>query len=243
MAELTNEMIQKRFETVSSGTYSPEIPGLPGITFIKLGLKERGQSSRAYSARLKELMAAGGYFSEALLPTVLEKACRENGMDLSVIGKQRAIQKRFYDSIPPELMDPYDKLTEEEVALLPEEVKAERQEAIEERGRQIMEFMQNFYSVADKKVFEQCRQIEALEQHLKANTAEHHARKHQMETEILLCARRSDDINIPYFSSIEDIQELEDRNRTGLVQLYLKWKQFREGLTPEFFRPNSAALQ
>lgn len=243
MAELTNDMIQRRLETVASGTYSPEIPGLPGITFVKMGLKERGQSSRAYSAKLKDLMAAGGYFSEALLPSVLEKTCKENGIDISVLSKQRQIQKRFYDSIPKELMEPYDKLTDEEVALLPPEVREERQKAIEERGRQIMEFMQSFYTEEDQKILEQCKQIEALEQHLKANTAEHHARKHQMETEILLCARRSDDISIPYFGSIEEIQELEDRNRQGLVQLYLKWKQFKEGMLPDFFRPNNSALQ
>jgi len=67
MSELTNEMVGRRYEIVASGTYTPEIPGLPGLTFVKLGLKERGASSRAYSSKLKELMAAGGYFSEALL--------------------------------------------------------------------------------------------------------------------------------------------------------------------------------
>lgn len=237
MAVLTNEMVGRRYETVASGTYSPEIPGLPGIVFVRMGLKERGISSRAYSSRLKELMAAGGYFSEALLPSVLEKTCRENGLDIGVLKKQREIMKRFYDSIPADLAGPIDKLTEEEVALLSQEERDERNKAIEDRGRQIVEFMQNFYTEEDQRVQEQARQIEQLEQHLKANTAEHHARKHQMETEILICVRRSDDAEKPYFTIIEDIADLEDRDREALVQLYMKWKQFKEGLLPDFFRP------
>lgn len=240
MAELTQDMIQRRFETVASGTYEPEIPGLPGVAFVKLGLKERGVASRAYSSKLRELMALGGYFNEALLPTVLEKACRDNGLDISVLQKQREILKRFYDSIPRELAGPFDELTDEEVALLPPEEKETREKALEERGQRIAEFIQNFYTAEDQKIFAQCKQIEALEQHLKTNTVEHNARKHQMETEILVCAKRADDITQSYFSSIEEIQELEDTNPEGLVQLYMKWQQFKNGLHPQFFRPDSA---
>lgn len=238
MAELTAEMVQRRYETVASGTYSPEIPGLLGLTFVKMGLKERGISSRAYSSKLKELMAAGGYFSEALLPSVLERACIENGLDIGVLRKQREILRRFYDSIPKDLAGPFDQLTEEEVALLSPEERAEREKAIEERGRRVMDWQQGFFTEDDYRVMSQARQIEQLEQHLRANTAEHRAREYQMQTEILLCARRSDDIDKPYFSSIEEIAELEDRNRDALVQLYLKWKQFKEGLAPQFFRPD-----
>ncbi|MCG8401365.1 MAG: hypothetical protein MJA84_07180 [Firmicutes bacterium] len=239
MAELTAEMVQRRYETVASGTYAPEIPGLPDLVFVKMGLAQRGHSSRAYSAKLKELYAAGGYFSEALLPTILEKACRENGLDVSVLKKQRDIMKRLYDSIPPELAQPYDQLTPEEVTLLSPEEQAERRRDMEEHGRRIMEWANGFYTDEDRAVMEQTKQIEALEQHLKAQTAEHYARKHQMETEILLCARKTEDTAAPYFADIEDIQGLEDRNRQGLVQLYIKWKQFKEGLLPDFFRPDS----
>lgn len=239
MAELTNQMVQRRYDQIASGTFQPDIPGLDGLVFMKMGLKERGYSSRAYSSKLKELMTAGGYFNEALLPSVLERTCRENGIDVKAVEKQRAIMKRFYDSIPPELTGPYDQLTEEEVGLLSPEERSERNTAIQERGKQIIDLMQNFYTAEDYAVMEQVRQIEALEQHLKVNTAEHHARKHQMETEILVCARLADDIEKPYFSCIEEIQELEDRNRQALVQLYMKWKQFKEGLLPQFFRPDS----
>ena len=238
MAELTNEMIQRRLETVASATYQPEIPGLPGIVFVKMGLKERGISSRAYSSKLKELMAAGGYFNEALLPAVLEKTCRENAIDIGVIKKQREILKRFYDSMPKDMAGPYDQLTDEEVALLSLEEREERQKAIEERGRKIMEWRVGFFTEEDHRVMEQAGQIERLEQHLKANTAEHHARKYRDETEILVCARREDGVK-PYFGSIEEIQELEDRNRDALIQLYMKWKQFKEGMAPQFFRPDN----
>jgi len=239
MSELSPEMVQRRYETVASGTYTPEIAGLPGLTFVKMGLVERGVSSRAYSSKLKELMAQGGYFSEALLSSVLERTCRENGMDTGAIKKQREILKRFYESIPQDLAGPIDQLTDEEVALLSLEEKAERHKAIEERGRRIMEWRAGFFTDEDYLVMEQARQIEQLEQHLRANTAEHHARKHQMETEILTCARRTEDVKKPYFDSIDEIQSLEDYNREALVQLYMKWKQFKEGLLPDFFRPHN----
>lgn len=231
--ELTADMVQRRYETVASGTYAPEIPGLPRLVFTKMGLKERGASSRAYSSKLKELMAEGGYFSEALLPTVLERTCRENGIDPGVIRKQRDIVKRLYETMPTELQGPYDQLTDEEVAQLAPEAKDEREKAIQGRGKQIMEFIQGFYTEEDHKVMEVARQIEALEQHLRSNTAEHRAREYQMQTEILHCARREDDI--AYFESIEEIAGIEDRNRESLVQLYVKWKQFKGGLHPDFF--------
>jgi len=239
MADLTNQMVQRRYDQIASSTFQPDIPGLEGLVFVKMGLKERGYSSRAYSSKLKELMTAGGYFNEALLPTVLERTCRENGIDIKAVDKHRAIMKRLYDSIPPELAGPYDQLTEEEVSLLSPEERNERNVAIQDRGKLIMDFIEGFYTDKDRMVIEQVKQIEALEQHLKANTAEHHARKHQMETEILVCARLADDIEKPYFSCIEEIQEMEDNNRQALVQLYMKWKQFKEGLLPQFFRTDS----
>jgi len=239
MAELTKEMVQRRYETVASGTYSPEIPGLPGLTFVKMGLKERGASSRAYSAKLKELMAEGGYFNEAFISTLLEKACKENGIDIGVLRKQRELMKKYIDSIPPELNSPFDKLTPEEVALLSQEEQEERNKAIQERGRQIMEWQENFFSEDDHRLMETARQIEQLEQHLRYNTAEHRARAHQMVTEILVCARKLEDTKKPYFSSEEDIEEFGQRNNQGLVTLFTKWKQFKEGLLPDFFRPDS----
>jgi len=239
MADLTDEMVRRRLDTVASSSFQPEIPGLEGIVFVKMGLKERGNASRAYSSKLKELFATGDCFSEAMLPTVLGKVCKDNGLDIKVLNKQREIMKRFYDTCPPDLMGPIDPLTDEEVALLSPEEQAERQANIEERGKTIMEFTQNFYTEEDYRVMDQVKQIENLEQHIKSNTAEHQARKHQMETEILLCARKIDDIEKPYFGCIEDIQEIEDYNQPGLVQLYMKWKQFKEGLLPQFFRPDN----
>ena len=243
MAALTPEMVQRRLETVSSGTYAPEIPGLPGIVFVKMGLKEKGISSRAYSSKLKELMSLGGYFNEAMLPTVLKKACEENGIDPGVIRKQQQILKRFYDDIPKEFRDPLDQLTPEEVALLSPEERDQRAKEIEERGNKIMAWQLNYFTAEDREIMEQVEQIDQLETHLKANTAEHHARQHRDTAEIQQCARREDNINKPYFGSVEDILELEDRNRDALVQLYMKWNQFKNGMLPQFFRPDSSELQ
>lgn len=242
MADLIAEMVDRRYETVASGTYSPEIPGLPGITFIKMGLKERGASSRAYSAKLIELMNQGGYFSEALLPTILERTCRENGIDMAVLQKNREIVKRLFDAAPEDLIEPIDELTDEEAALLSPEQKAERERYIEDRGRRIADFMTSFFTANDQKIMDQAKQIENLELQLRNNTAEHNARKYQMEMEILLCARKSDNIDQQYFSCIDEIQELDDTNQAGLIQLFMKWKQFKSGLLPQFFRPNNPEM-
>ncbi|MDZ4042544.1 MAG: hypothetical protein U1D96_03515 [Eubacteriales bacterium] len=115
-------------------TYSPEIPGLPNLVFVKMGLKERGLSSRAYSSKLKELMDEGGYLSEALLPTTLKKACENNGVDPTVQLKGLALTKQFFNSIPPDLAGPFDHLTQDQVAALPEEEQAARAKAIDDRG-------------------------------------------------------------------------------------------------------------
>ncbi len=239
MSELTKDMVERRLDQVASGFFKPEISGLTGLVFIKMGLKERGKSSRAYSSKLKELLNEGGYFSEALLPTALKKICDDNGLDVGVLKKSRDLMKHFYKEIPDHLTGSYDELTDEEVALLPQEEKTERQKEIQARGREIIEYLQNYFTEDEQKVIDQAKQVQALEEHLKVNTAEHFARKHQMEIEILLCARSEDDIQIPYFKSQEEIQGLGDINKNGLVQLYLKWKQFKEGMYPQFFRPNN----
>lgn len=243
MTELTKEMVQRRYDAVASGTYSPEIPGLPGLTFVKMSLKEKGVSSRAYSAKLKELMAEGGYFNEAFMPTLLERACKENGIDIGVLRKQRELMKKYIDSIPPELNGPFDKLTPEEVALLSPEEQEERNKAIQERGRQIGEWQENFFTEDDHRLMGQARQIEQLEQHLRYNTAEHRARAHQATTEILVCARKAEDIKKPYFSGEEEVEEFGARNNQMLVELFSRWNQFKSGLIQDFFRPDSAKLQ
>ena len=238
MAELTKDMVQRRLDSTASATFQPEIPGLPGILFVRMGLKEKGKSSRAYSGKLKELYAEGGYFSEPMIKTIIERAAKENGIDPKVIKKRVEIERKFYESIPPELAGPYDQLTEEEVGLLSPEERTERDKAIEERGLQIMEFMKGAYNEEQLQIFEQAKQLEDLERELRSNTAERHAREHQLQSELLMCARKVDDQEQPYFSDIEEISALEHENRQGLVQLYTKWQQFKEGYLPQFFRPD-----
>lgn len=239
METLQNELIQRRQDTVSSGSFNPIIPGLTGLVFVKMGLKEKGRSSRAYSSKLKELYAEGGYFSEALIPHTLEKICKEQGLDFKVLDKQREILRRFYEAIPDDLRDPVAPLTEEEQAEMSPEEQEAFQKKLEERGKRIHDFMDNFYTDEDRETMAQAKQIEMLEGHIRANTAEHLAQKFQMEIEILLCARKAENLDQPYFSTIDEILELEDTNRPGLIQLYQKWKQFKEGMLPEFFRPDS----
>lgn len=239
--ELTADMVQRRYETVASGTYAPEIPGLPGLVFMKMGSKERGASSRAYASKLKELMAQGGYFNEALLPSVLEKACIDNGVDLGVIRKQREILKRLFDSIPEEFKKGIDELTDEEVTLLSPEEKEEREKAKAEHGKRAVEWQQNFFTEDDQKIMAQAKQIEALEQHLRTNTAEYYARMHQAIQEILICSKKEDG-ETPYFSLEEEIEEFCALNFQIGATLFAKWNQFKTGLNPEFFRPNSSTL-
>lgn len=232
MMELTQEQIERRAETVISGTYKPEIPGLD-IVFHRMGLAEKGISSRAYSSKLKELYDVGGYFSEFAVPTVLRKVCKENGLDAGAIAKKRALMERMYKSIPEEFAGPYDQLTDEEVAELSPEAHAARASGMADRGRRMTEWMFGFYSDDDHALLAEAEQVERIEAHIRANTAEHFARKHQMETEIVQCARRED--GAAAFASIDAVQNLPS---AVLTQLYLKWKQFREGLTENFFSPS-----
>lgn len=162
-------------------------------------------------------------------------ASKVNGIDMSALRKQREIIKRVWESIPADLQDPIDELTDEEVACLSPEEREARNKAIDDRAMRFKTVMENAYTPEDIVILEQAKQIENLELQLRNNTAEHQARKYQMETEILICAKKSENIEVPYFSCIEEIQELEDTNRDGLVQLFMKWKQFKEGLVPQFF--------
>ncbi len=235
--ELTQEQIERRAEGVVSGSYRPDVPGLD-VLFIRMTLSDRGASSRAYSAKLKELFDAGGYFSEFALPNVLRKVCQDNHLDLDALQRKRAIQERLFRSIPPDLQGPYDSLTDEEVAELPAEARESRQQAIAERGQRSVEWLAHFYADADREVLAEAEQIEQLENHIRSHTAEHLARKHQMEMEILRCTRQAGNPEQPYFKSIEQIQNLPP---AVLTPLYMKWKQFREGMTDAFFSPSSAA--
>lgn len=237
MSKLTSEMVERRLHQVASSTFVPEIPGLPGLEFHKLTLADRGRASRAYAAKLKELNAAGGYYNEALIPTVLERVCRENGLDMAATLRQaKASQQRFYDSMPKEFTLPFDQLTEEEVALLSPEEREEREQAIVERGRRILEWQQQFYTADDRRVVKESQQIEALEAHLLANTVEHQARIYQMCEEILCCACTED--AKPYFDSVDEILGLADQSEQLLATLWLKWRQWKAGAAPQFFRPD-----
>ncbi len=238
---LPQEFNQRRLDEVASGTFAPAIPGLPGIKFIKLINKAKGIASRAYSKRLMELYKEGGVFSKALIPTYLERQATEAGIDPKAHGKMREAIRLHLEKAPAELKKPYDELTDEEVALLSPESQDERRKAVEEHGRKCTEYMAELYKNEEyKRLLFQAEQLEQLETHLLNNSAEHLANMHRVNTELLLCCVREDDEK-PYFASIEEVEELEERLGTEIMkQLYIKWHQFKHGLDPQFFRPDSS---
>jgi len=232
MAELTQRMIENRLAETIRGAYAPDIPGVPGIVFVSMDIATRGKSSRVYSSKLMELHASGEYYAEALLPAVIEQICKKHGIDPSIRDKRQALQKKMFDSAPEDLLEAYDQLTDEEVALLPPEEKKEREKAIRERGQRIAEFVAELYTEEEKRWQQQIAWIDKLEEQLRRNTAEHHALKHQMDTEIQLCARKAEDETQPYFNSVEEFYALPKNVQT---QIYMKWKLFRDGFNPDFF--------
>jgi hypothetical protein len=232
MAELTNDMIQRRFQKVVSNPTPVNIYGLPNLAFVPLNSKTRGISARAYSAKLMELYREGGFYSEALLPKVLKEICEKHGLDVKLLDKKMALQRKLFEALPEDLQGPYDQLTPEEVAELPPEEQKKREEAIRERGRRIAEFVNQVYTKEELEELEQIRMIEALEQELYHSTAEYHARRYQMVTEILHCARKADNPDEPYFSSEDELEALPVR---VLSDLFLAWKQYREGMPSDFF--------
>ncbi|MHB1418482.1 MAG: hypothetical protein ACYCX4_02680 [Bacillota bacterium] len=233
MAELTNEMVERRFAKVSSNPVPVNIPALPGLCFVPMQGREKGISSRAYSSKLMELHKEGGYYSEALLPTVLRKICEQNGIDIKVLDRKMTLNRKLFESIPEDLSGPYDQLTQEEVAELPAEEQEKRQKAIEECGHGIAEFVANIYTDEEKESRAQIVQIETLEQELRQNTYEFHARRFQMQTEILLCTRQEEDPAKPYFVDMDELEMV--RPVEALVNLFMAWKQFREGMPSDFF--------
>ncbi|MCQ4363140.1 hypothetical protein KQR54_18750 [Mycobacterium gordonae] len=232
--ELTQAQVDRRADRVLSGTYSPELPGLH-VVFVRMSLADKGESSRAYSSRLKSLIDEGGFFSDYAIPSVLRKVCQDNGLDLGAVTAKRKITERLYNAIPPEYQTPYDNLTEDEIALLPDEARADRQRGVTERGQRITEWLTAFYTDEERTIIAEAEQIEQLESHLRANTIEHQARKHQMETEILRGVRCAEQPEQHYFSDIEEIQSLPP---ALLTQLYMRWRQWRDGNTENFTSPS-----
>ncbi|MBC9783549.1 hypothetical protein H1S01_03355 [Heliobacterium chlorum] len=239
MAELTEDMIRNRLNQIQSGIYEPEINGLPDLVLHKITLQAKGKASQAYSSKLKELMAQGGMFNEAFLPRVLEKACKDAGIDLKAPTKQRKALERFFKEAPHDLLGPIDQLTDEEASLLPEELQKERQKAIEERTQRLSEFMETFHNEDELRAIEETKMIEDLERQLRAQTYEHRAREYQLLTEIFESAKTKE--GKPYFSLVEQIAELDLTNQEALIQLFFRWRLFKEGRLPEFFRANYPA--
>lgn len=241
MAELTQSMVEARAERVLSGLGDPHMPQFPGLVFKKLDLADFGRVSRAYSVRLKELHEQGGLYSEALLPTVLQKLCAQAGLDVKVLAQANAIQRQAYEQLPDSLKDPFDQLTPEEVAQLSPEEQQKRQEAMMTRDQEIMNHFTNLYTPEQQVVLDQAAQVEALEMQLRLHTYEHHARAEKMYTELLLGCRLVDDAAQPYFVDRDDMNHrLAEAGVEAVQQLIERWTQWKAGANPGFFSPSSS---
>lgn len=256
--EPTREQIQKRLDAVASTTFMPDIPGLEGLVLVKLDPAMKNKANLAYSQRLKELYAMGGFFSEALLNSTLKNICQQNGFDYTAQRRRRELEKRFYDSVPPEFKDPALRISQEELAEKSPEEQEEIVKALQERGAKINEFMQNFYKPEDYELIAMADEIDNLEAHIKSNTAEHHARVYRTMVEMIAGCRyiklthkewaektpeeRSLLIKQaePYFPSVEAIDQLAEINNPALQELFMKWHQFKEGLLVDYFRPDNS---
>lgn len=240
--EVTPEMIQARVASVVSGTYKPAIPGLPGLVFVQMDAVAKGKSAREYSRKLMELMKDGGFFHEALLPKKIQNAMDDAEIPRNIHDQGRAILKRFNESIPQDLIGPIDELTAEEVAQLSEEQREARIQAIKDRFEKVKEFEQTFYTNEDREVMSLVSQVEELEKQLRSLTYEHNARAYQTVFEVQICSRMEENLDHPYFNSIDEILQLDLQQPNLLVELFWQWTTFKKGLNPQFFRPNSPLL-
>lgn len=236
----TGAQVEARAAEIINGIGFPYIPVLPGLTFQRLGLAQRGESSRAYSRFLKEDMAQGGRFAEALLPTELRRRCTEVGIDyddLTVAAEE--LQRRVFDTAPADLRDAAPRLTDEEFAAMSTEEQELYNSQLRERGLRIKEFLEGLFSPAEKAIRAQVDQVKLLETQLRYQTYEHHARVHQRLVEIQLGART--ETGEPYFASIDEIAELEQTDVATYLILCERWREFLEGRWPGFMPRSSSA--
>jgi hypothetical protein len=240
MTELEKKFIGQRLTDIKNGEYAPSIEGLPNLLFVKLDNKVKGIASRTYSKSLFEYLREG-LKSEAMLPQMLKQTCADAGLDIKVLNSKVDLMKKIYDNTPDELQGPYDSLTEEEVEQLSPEENEARSKGIAERGKRILEHITNIYTPEDQEILNQIQQIEAIERNLRNNTAERYARQDQMVVELLHCCRRIDNPVAAYFTSVDEIADVDNAKRGALVQLFMKWAQFKEGKLPEYFRSDNTA--
>lgn len=229
----TQEQIEERADVIINGIGHPHLPALPGITFRRLTLAERGEASRAYSRHLKEDMTAGGRFSEMLLPTELRRRCREVGLDYDeLMAAEEEFTRRIVDRAPAELRDPAGRLSDDEIAAMPAEAREQYLAELRERGQAILEFLGTLFAPEEQVARAQIAQVKALRDHLMLNTYEHHARVRRQMTEILAGAVGSDGKS--YFPSLDALYDLEDTDHATWLKLAAKWREFKEGRWPGF---------
>lgn len=227
-----DDTIARRTEEFASGTYQPEIPGLDGLMFAALTLRDRGVASRAYSARLMELHKQGGMYSRALLGEVLRQRCAEAGIDPACTQRWLKVLRRLFDQAPDLGAPP--RLTAAEVARLAPEEREQHLVALAEYNDRLAAHIEGALTDDERLLRDQVRQVEALERELERHTYEHHARAHQYNVELQLGGRRADAPEKPYFADVAAVEALAEKSPEVLRQLYTAWREWREGRHPDF---------
>jgi hypothetical protein len=227
----TREQIEARTDQIIDGIGYPHLPKLPGITFRRLTLAERGRANLARSRFLKDAMAEGGRFSRALLPTELRRRCLEVGIDYDdLMAQEEAFQKRIFDQAPVELRTARPRLTNEEVAALPKEASEAYFAQLQQAGQLLMKFINSLFTPEERLIRAQIEQVKQLRAQLELDTYDHHADVHERLTEILYGARTEN--GEPYFAGIDDLYELQDTDQSTWLSLCAKWREFKAGTWP-----------
>jgi hypothetical protein len=242
----TREQVERRTDQIIEGIGYPHLPALPGIAFRRLTLVEKGDVSRGHSAFLFSDMAKGGRFSEPLLMTELRRRCLEVGLNYDqLMAQEEEFERRIFDRAPANLRDLAKRLSEEEIMAMAPEARTEYIEQLKRRNAEVEEYIRTLFTPEEQITRGQAKQVEKLYNELRALTYEHHARVRQRCLEILHGARRPADGAPPsewpaYFSSLEEIYELEDVDQSTWLALAAKWREFKEGKWPGFTRRSSS---
>jgi len=234
VAELSQEMVERRLLRVTASPTPVHIDGLPGLGFVPLDSAARGRAARAYSEELMRLFR-DGYPSRRVIERQVREIALANGVDPDAWKKRQAIQAKLLQ-MPDHLRGPVDQLTDEEVALLPPEEQERRRQQVEERGREIAEWLEANLGEEERRALEDAATLDAWYDDLVKGTAEHLAEIWRANVEIAWAARRLEEPAKPYFDGPDAVARLPERT---LARLYAEWRAFRDGLPADFFSPSS----
>lgn len=206
------------------------IPSFPGLRFRDLSPVERQSCDQVYSATLLAGFTQG-LPSEQLLPHLLKRAIENSGLSIDVLSFKVALLSKPVKVVSEDLLGPFDHLTPAERDRLPPADQQERMKATVARGQRIVELLSTAYSTEEREQLLQIANIEALEEHLREQTAEWAARREQTIAELL--AGAVNESGAPYFAGPEVLLDVKPEN--ALVDLIAAWHQFKFGLPSHRF--------